>query len=79
MFDGGIRLSRNAVIDFITAQYAAGKRYENVTEPDVDCLCQSKHHHGHVRNRKTDLDGISLSPEKSRHLEDRLLAQHSGP
>jgi hypothetical protein len=28
MFDGGIRLSRNAVIDFITAQYAAGKRYE---------------------------------------------------
>jgi ketosteroid isomerase-like protein len=36
MFDGGIRLSRNAVIDFITAQYAAGKRYEwNVTEPDV--------------------------------------------
>jgi ketosteroid isomerase-like protein len=36
IFDGGIRLSRNAVIEFIKAQYAAGKRYEwNVTEPDV--------------------------------------------
>jgi SnoaL-like protein len=36
MFDGGIRFNRNAAIDFIKAQYAAGKRYEwNVTEPDV--------------------------------------------
>jgi ketosteroid isomerase-like protein len=36
IFDGGARFNGDAVMVFIKAQHAAGKRYEwNVTEPDV--------------------------------------------
>ena len=36
IFDGGVRFNGNAIMTFIKAQHAAGKRYEwNVTEPDV--------------------------------------------
>jgi hypothetical protein len=36
MFDGGARFNGDAIMAFIKAQHAAGKRYEwNVTEPDV--------------------------------------------
>src|SRR5258708_39462470 len=36
IFDGGVRFNGDAVMAFIKAQHAAGKRYEwNVTEPDV--------------------------------------------
>jgi ketosteroid isomerase-like protein len=36
IFDGGARFNGEAVMAFIKAQHAAGKRYEwNVTEPDV--------------------------------------------
>jgi hypothetical protein len=36
IFDGGARFNGQAVMAFIKAQHAAGKRYEwNVTEPDV--------------------------------------------
>jgi hypothetical protein len=72
MFDGGIRLSRNAVIDFITAQYAAGKRYEwNV---DVHIRGNAAWIAFVNRSSITETSGTA-----SRHLEDRLLAQHSGP
>jgi hypothetical protein len=36
IFDGGARFDGDAIMTFIKAQHAAGKRYEwNVTEPDV--------------------------------------------
>jgi ketosteroid isomerase-like protein len=36
IFDGGARFNGDAIMAFIKAQHAAGKRYEwNVTEPDV--------------------------------------------
>ncbi|MFY9983919.1 MAG: nuclear transport factor 2 family protein [Chthoniobacterales bacterium] len=36
IFDGGVRFKGDAIMAFIKAQHAAGKRYEwNVTEPDV--------------------------------------------
>jgi ketosteroid isomerase-like protein len=36
IFDGGVRFNAHAIMAFIKAQHAAGKRYEwNVTEPDV--------------------------------------------
>jgi ketosteroid isomerase-like protein len=36
IFDGGARFNGDAIMTFIKAQHAAGKRYEwNVTEPDV--------------------------------------------
>jgi ketosteroid isomerase-like protein len=36
IFDGGARFNGDAIMGFIKAQHAAGKRYEwNVTEPDV--------------------------------------------
>jgi ketosteroid isomerase-like protein len=36
IFDGGARFNGHAVMAFIKAQHAAGKRYEwNVTEPDI--------------------------------------------
>ncbi len=36
IFDGGARFNRDAIMAFIEAQHAAGKRYEwKVTEPDV--------------------------------------------
>jgi ketosteroid isomerase-like protein len=36
IFDGGARFDGDAIMAFIKAQHAAGKRYEwNVTEPDV--------------------------------------------
>ncbi len=36
IFDGGARFNGDAIMVFIKAQHAAGKRYEwNVTEPDV--------------------------------------------
>jgi ketosteroid isomerase-like protein len=36
IYDGGVRFNGDAIMAFIKAQHAAGKRYEwNVTEPDV--------------------------------------------
>src|SRR3977135_1589792 len=36
IFDGGTRFNGDAIMAFIKAQHAAGRRYEwNVTEPDV--------------------------------------------
>jgi hypothetical protein len=36
IFDGGVRFNGDAIMAFIKAQHAAGKRYEwNVTEPNV--------------------------------------------
>src|ERR1700758_4179287 len=36
IFDGGVRFNGDAIMAFIKAQHAAGKRYEwNLTEPDV--------------------------------------------
>jgi len=42
IFDGGARFNGQAVMAFIKAQHAAGKRYEwNVTEPDVHVSCNT--------------------------------------
>jgi ketosteroid isomerase-like protein len=42
IFDGGARFNGDAVIAFIKAQHAAGKRYEwNVTEPDIHISCNT--------------------------------------
>ena len=36
IFDGGVRFKGDAIMAFVKAQHAAGKRYEwNVAEPDV--------------------------------------------
>ena len=42
IFDGGTRFNGDAIMAFIKAQHAAGRRYEwNVTEPDVHVSCNT--------------------------------------
>src|SRR5260221_9280358 len=42
IFDGGTRFNGDAIMGFIKAQHAAGRRYDwNVTEPDVHVSCNT--------------------------------------
>src|SRR5258708_16319414 len=42
IFDGATRFNGDAIMAFIKAQHAAGRRYEwNVTEPDVHVSCNT--------------------------------------
>jgi ketosteroid isomerase-like protein len=42
IFDGGTRFNGDAIMGFIKAQHAAGRRYEwNVTEPEVHVSCNT--------------------------------------
>ena len=75
IFDGGIRLSRNAVIEFIKAQYAAGKRYEwNVTEPDVHIMGNTSWIAYVNRGSITDTSGTA----KQSWMESAFLQKQAG-